>query len=185
MLVEPRDAAGRRDPALGAGHSAVLPARRRLLQRSTSSRRRCSGACCRCRSADVPELQTLPPIRTLICMGRRPRFPRDLAAGRSPAAAAAIRPSTGSTPSACWSSASASPRCGPRWIVGGRARCRLRHVVQAVRPVRAGTTMVSYGMVKAVPMQMPSPRSGPAARAVWILLADGRALGIGRRVTRV
>ena len=80
-----------------------------------------------------------------------------LAARRSPAAAAATRPSTGSTPSACWSSASLITAV---WSALDRLRthdARLDTWFRLFARFALGSTMVSYGMVKAFPMQMPSP----------------------------
>ena len=45
-----------------------------------------------------------------------------------------------------------------------------------------GATMISYGMAKAIPLQMPFPEPVASARALWTLFADGRALGPGRRI---
>ena len=72
------------------------------------------------------------------------------------------------------------------WSIVDRRRDELRAAQQVVPACSCGfasaSTMIGYGMVKAIPLQMPAPGLHPAARAVRQLLADGRAVVLDRRV---
>ncbi len=74
------------------------------------------------------------------------------------------------------------------WSILDRLRtddARLDTVVQAVRPVRAGIDDGQLRDGEGHPDADAIARSDATARALWILLADGRVVGVRRRLTCV